>query len=135
MTNTNKSKTWNIILWVAQGLMAAMFLMAGFMKLTQPISELAVSLPWVTESPEMLIRFIGLSELLGGLGLLLPTALRIKPKLTNAAAIGLIIVMVLALGFHLSRGEYEAAPVNLVLIGILGLIAWGRNKKAPILAK
>jgi len=105
------------------------------MKLTQPITELAASLPWVKEAPEMLIRFIGLSELLGGLGLILPTALRISPKLTNSAAIGLIIVMVLAFGFHISRGEYEAAPVNIVLIGILAFIAWGRNKKVPILPK
>ncbi len=135
MTNTNKSKAWNIGLWIAQGLMAAMFLMAGFMKISQPISELAVSLPWVNEAPEMLIRFIGLSELLGGLGLILPTLLRIKPKLTNAAAIGLIIVMVLAFAFHISRGEYEALPVNLVLVAILGFIAWGRNRKAPISPK
>jgi len=135
MTSVKKSKSWNIILWAAQGLIAAMFLMAGSMKLTQPIAELATSLPWVKEVPEMLVRLIGLSEVLGGLGLILPAALRIRPKLTNLAAIGLIVVMVLALVFHLSRGEYEAAPVNIILMGILGLIAWGRNKKAPILAK
>jgi len=132
-TSTNKTKGWNIGLWVAQGLMAAMFIMAGFMKLSQPIAELAGTLPWVKEAPEMLVRFIGLSELLGGVGLLLPTALRIKPGLTNLAAIGLCIIMFLALAFHISRGEYEAVPVNVVIGAILGFIIWGRNKKAPIL--
>jgi len=115
--------------------MAAMFLMAGTMKLTQPISELSGTLPWVADASEMLVRFIGLSELLGGLGLILPTALRIKPGLTSFAAMGLGVIMVLALAFHISRGEYEAAPFNVVLLSILAFIAWGRTKKAPILAK
>ena len=135
MTEMKKSKGWNIGLWIAQVLMAGLFGMVGITKLTTPISELAEMLPWVTESPEMLVRFIGLSELLGAVGLILPTALRIQPKLTNFAAIGLAIVMVLATGFHLFRGEFEVAPVNIVLLGILLLINWGRNKKALILPK
>jgi len=135
MTDTNNSKGWNIGLWIAQVLMAALFGMAGFTKLTTPISEMAEMMPWVTEAPEMLVRFIGLSEVLGALGLILPVALRIQPKLTNFAAIGLAIVMVLAAGFHGFRGEFEALPVNLVILGILFLINWGRNNKAIILPK
>lgn len=135
MTEIKKSKGWNIGLWIAQVLMAGLFGMVGITKLTTPISELAEMLPWVTESPEMLVRFIGLSELLGAVGLILPTALRIQPKLTNFAAIGLGIVMVLATVFHLYRGEFEVAPVNIILTGILLFINWGRNKKAPVLPK
>ena len=133
--STQSSKGMHIGLWVAQGLMAAMFLMAGFMKLAQPIPELAASLPWVEEFPELLVRFIGLSEVLGAIGLILPAALRIQPKLTPYAATGLAVVMVLALVFHLSRGEFEAAPMNVILFGILAFIAWGRSKKAPIAPK
>jgi len=135
MTNEQNSKGWNIGLWIAQILMAGAFGMAGFTKLTTPIADLSQMLPWVANAPEMLVRFIGLSELLGALGLVLPTALRIQPKLTNTAALGLGLVMILALIFHLSRGEYEAAPINLVLLGIMAFINWGRNKKAPILPK
>lgn len=135
MTDSKKSKAWNIGLWIAQVLMAGLFGMVGVTKLTTPIVELADMLPWVAEAPEMLVRFIGISELLGAFGLILPAALRIQPKLTNYAAIGLAVIMVLATAFHAFRGELAAIPVNLILLGLLILINWGRTKKHPILAK
>lgn len=100
MSNQHPSKGLNIALWVAQGLTGALFLMAGFSKTFQPISELAVMLPWVTEVSSSLVRFIGISELLGGLGVLLPALLRIKPFLTSLAAAGLALIMVLAAFFQ-----------------------------------
>lgn len=135
MTNQKNNKAINIALWTAQGLLAVMFIMAGIMKTTQPIGVLAESLPWVTSTPLGLVRFIGISELLGGLGLLIPSIFRFKPYLTVWAALGLALVMVLAAGFHASRGEFSSIGMNIVLIGIALFIAWGRNKKAPILAK
>lgn len=135
MKTTTSNKKLNIALWIAQSLLAAMFLMTGVMKLTSPIETLAESLPWVTSVPAALIRFIGLSELLGGLGLLLPSILRIKPQLTVWAGRGLAVVMVLAAIFHGSRGEFSAIGMNVVLMTIALFIAWGRNKKAPIQAK
>lgn len=83
------NKTLNIALWVAQALLAAMFLMAGAMKSTQPIEELGKSMPWVNDFSVVFVRFIGISELLGGIGLLLPAFLRIKPFFTPLAALGL----------------------------------------------
>ena len=80
----------------------------------------------------LLIRFIGVSELAAGLGLLLPAALRVAPRLTVAAAAGLALVMVLAVGFHMGRGEYSAIGTNVVLGGLAGVVAWGRVQKAPI---
>ena len=112
-----------------------MFIMAGAMKATQPIEALAESLPWVTTTPLALVRFIGISELLGGIGLLLPSILRIKPSLTVWAAVGLAVVMVLAAGFHASRGEFSAIGANAMFMAIAAFIAWGRSKKAPIAAK
>lgn len=109
--------------------------MAGLMKASQPVEVLAESLPWVTSIPLALVRFIGVSELLGGLGLLLPALLRIKPFLTTWAALGLALVMVLAAVFHTTRGEFPNIGMNLVLIGLALFIAWGRSKKAPIIAK
>ncbi|MBC3845373.1 DoxX family protein [Winogradskyella echinorum] len=135
MTNQKNNKAINIALWTAQGLLAVMFIMAGIMKTTQPVEVLAESLPWVTSTPLGLVRFIGISELLGGLGLLIPSIFRFKPYLTVWAALGLALVMVLAAVFHASRGEFSSIGMNVVLIGIALFIAWGRNKKAPILAK
>jgi uncharacterized membrane protein len=130
-----KNKTFHISLWVIQGILAAMFLMAGFMKSFTPIEKLAESLPWVKEYSPALVRFIGISELLGALGLILPSLLRIKPQLTPLAALGIFIIMVLATGFHLMRAEIQALPIT-VIIGALALfVAWGRYKKVPIQPK
>lgn len=135
MTNQKSNKGMNIALWIGQVLLGAMFIMAGAMKAFQPVEALVESLPWVTTVPAALVKFIGVSELFGGLGLLLPSLLRIKPFLTVWAAIGLVVVMLLAAGFHATRGEFPAIGVNVVLMAIAAFIAWGRSKKAPILAK
>jgi len=104
--HVKRPKTWHVILWVAQVLLAGMFLMAGFMKAAIPIAELSRIIPMASEMPG-LTRFIGVSEIAGGLGLLLPAALRILPQLTVLAAAELAVVMVLAIGFHLARGEND----------------------------
>lgn len=135
MTAQPASKGLNIALWVAQGLLAAMYLMAGGNKAFQSIEELSKMLPWATEMPSGLVRFIGISELLGGLGLLLPSILRIQPKLTPIAAIGLVVVQLLAAFFHISRGETQMIGMNALFMAIAAFIAWGRTKKAPIEAR
>ncbi len=135
MENQRPSKALNIALWVVQVLLAVMFLMAGANKLFQSIAELSKMLPWVTEVPEELVRFIGISELLGGLGLLLPSILRIKPNLIPLAAIGLAVVMVLAAIFHISKGEASVIGINFVIMALTLFVAWGRAKKAPIQPK
>ena len=112
-----------------------MFLMAGFMKSTTPIDQLAVDVPWAKDVPEWLVRFIGISEFLGAVGLLPPSILRIKPKLTPMAAVGLVTVMVLAIIFHISRSEFPAIGFNLGLGAIAAFIARGRFTKVPILPK
>lgn len=127
-----QSKALNISLWIAQGLLAIMFTMAGAMKCTQPIEELGKSLPWVNEVSAGLVRFIGISELLGGIGILLPSLLRIKPVLTPLSAIGLAVVMVLAFGYHIIKAEYNVLGMNILLAFIALFVAWGRYKKLPI---
>jgi putative oxidoreductase len=123
----------NTVLWVAQLLLAAMFGFAGVLKSTQPIDVLVQNgLAWAAQLPVVMVRFIGVSELLGALGLILPAATRIRPQLTPLAALGLLTIMILAMAFHLSRGEAEALPVTLVLGGLAAFVAWGRTKKAPI---
>ncbi|HEY9773097.1 MAG TPA: DoxX family protein [Planktothrix sp.] len=125
-SNSKSHKGLNIALWSGQILLAAMFGMAGFMKATQPIDHLAAMLPFVTQVPEGLVRFIGVAELAGAAGLILPVALRIVPVLTPLAASGLVVVMVLAAGFHISRGEIGNVPINFILGSIAAFVAWGR---------
>ena len=78
------------------------------------------------------MRVIGVAELLGALGLILPAATRVKPMLTPLAASGLATVTLLAAIFHISRGELGALPIPLVLGGLAAFVAWGRAAKAPI---
>src|SRR5258705_2214276 len=134
-SNEKSSKVLNIVLWIAQLLLGGMFLMAGFMQLAAPVDQLAAAMPFVAAVPEALVKFIGVSEIAGALGLLLPSLLRIKPALTVLAARALILVMILALAFHVSRGEFSAIGTNLVLGSIAFFISWGRSKKAVIEAR
>lgn len=133
-TTTNSSKLLNILLWVGQGLIALMFIWGAYAKLVQPVEETAKMMPWVAESPNLAL-FSGVIDLLIGLGIVLPTALRILPQLTTYAALGMIVHMIGAIVFHVSRGESSLIGMNIFLIAIGGFIAWGRTKKAPIQAK
>lgn len=127
------SKGWNIALWILQVLLGLAFISAGVMKTFQPIEALLASgLTWVNDFPVLMVRFIGVSELAGGLGLILPAALRIKPILTPVAGFALALVMLLALAYHAVKGEFQAFPINLVLGGLSAFVGWGRFKKAPI---
>jgi uncharacterized membrane protein YphA (DoxX/SURF4 family) len=107
---------WNIGLWVAQVVLAAVYVMAGFMKLTQPMDALVASgMTYAGDYPELLTRFIGTMEVLGAIGIILPAATRILPALTPLAALGFSAIQVLAIGLHTTRGEFQVLPVNLVL--------------------
>jgi hypothetical protein len=124
------SKGLRIGLWVVQGLLALMFAMSGGMKLAVPYAELLKQGAWVQSVPEGLVKFIGVAEVSGALGLILPAATRIKPILTPLAAAGFVVIMVLASGLHLSLGQ---PPIlQMILGGLAGFVAWGRFRKAPI---
>jgi putative oxidoreductase len=110
----------NLALWVVQGLLALAYLAAGVMKSTQPIAKLGEAVP------PGLVRFIGVVEILGALGVVLPLATGVLPGLTVAAAIGLAAVQLCAAVFHASRSEFRAIPVNLVLLILALFVAYGR---------
>lgn len=129
------NKTINIVLWVAQVLLAGMFAMAGFTKVSMSIPEVIANVPALEGMAGGLIRFIGASELLGAIGLILPALTRIQPKLTAYAGIGLATIMVLAAIVHGTRGEFPMIGMNAVLAALALFVAWGRLKKAPILSK
>jgi hypothetical protein len=122
-----------IVLWVAQVVLAAVYLFTGFMKLTQPIPALAGMMVWPGDVSPLLVRFVGLAELAGALGLILPSLFRILPGLTPLAAAALSLLQILAMIFHLFRGEAAMVwPINIVLLAIALFILWGRWKRAPI---
>ena len=130
-TPARSSRAWHIGLWIAQLLLAAMYIPSGLMKLTKPLSELAQQMAWTADLPQ-LVRIAGAADLAAGLGLILPALTRIAPKLTVWAAIGATVLQVLAMGLHASRGEYGVLPINAVMVVLQLLVIFGRTKKAPI---
>src|SRR4051812_27696610 len=106
-------------LWAAQILLALGFGMAGGMKLVSAAQFAAQGMPLG------LVYFIGVAEVAGALGLILPAATRIAPILTAWAGVGLATIMALAGGFHLMRGEASHLPPVVVLFALAAFVAWG----------
>ncbi len=132
---TAASKRLNVTLWTVQILLALIFAMTGTMKVVQPIAALAGSLPALAHVPPALVRFIGIAELLGAAGLILPAATRIAPVLTPVAAGALTLVMLLASLVHISRGEFTVLLVPVLVGALCAFVAWGRSRGAPILPR
>ena len=117
----------NTALWIIQSILAAMFAMAGVMKSTQSIDKLLKSgISWADRFPLSTIRIIGLSELLGALGLILPMVLNIVPVLTPVAASALAFVQLLAIFHHAKHKENKAIVFNIVLLSLAVFVAYGR---------
>lgn len=106
---------------------------AGAARLTQPLAQLVASgMSFVSYTPGAIVRFIGLSEVLGAIGLVLPAAVRRVPWLTGVAAAALTVVMVLAAVVHLTHGESAHLVPVFVLGGLSAFVAWGRLVKVVI---
>jgi uncharacterized membrane protein YphA (DoxX/SURF4 family) len=116
----------SVALWTVQALLAALFLFAGVMKLVLPIEAMTEQLPL----PALFLRFVGVVETLGGLGLILPGLLRIRPELTPLAAAGLVEIMVGATLFTPAE-QPEMALIPGVVGLLAGLVAYGRWQLAP----
>jgi hypothetical protein len=128
-------KAIHIALWVVQALLAASLIWAATMKLFQPVETLSVMWPWVGQVSGALVKGTGIVDLLAGLGLTLPSLLRIKPQLTPIAAFGVVVLMVCASVFHIMRGEASSIGANTVFALMAAFIAWGRGTNAKIAAK
>jgi DoxX-like family len=114
-------------LWIVQGLLALLFLFAGGMKLVLPIEVLTEQMPL----PGLFVRFIGMAEVLGSVGLILPGLLRIRPGLTPLAAAGLVIIMIGATVLTLAGSEVVSALIPLMVGLLLAFVAYGRWRLAP----
>ena len=111
-------------LWIVQMLLAAIFLVTGTTKLTQPRQKMAAGpMRWAADVTDAQFRTIGLLELLAAIGLILPAALGIAPLLTSLAASGLVLVMVGAIHTHLRYDERERLAVPIVVLALALFVA------------
>ncbi len=122
----------HIGLLIVQGLLALTFVGAGLWKLNTPIPELAERMPWMGQVSPGFLYVTAAFDILGGLGVLLPSATRIKPVLAVLAALGCVALMVGAIVFHVTRGEAANTPFNFLMVALSLFVAWGRRSKAPI---
>jgi hypothetical protein len=121
----------NVALWIVQVLLAALFLFAGGMKLVGPIDQTGAPVQF----PGAFLVFIGVVEVLGGLGLILPSLLRIAPGLTPLAALGLVILMAGAVVTGLMGGALALSLIPLAVGLLAAFVAWGRWRRAPIASR
>ena len=122
----------NIALWVLQVLLAFWFVMVGYSHALMPFEEIAQQAQWMSVVPRWLSLFIGYAEIAGGLGLVIPAATRVAPRLTPLAALGLGTIMVLATAFHVVRGEASVIAIPVLTAALALFVAWGRWRKVPI---
>lgn len=122
----------NVALWIVQALLAAAYVLVGSMKAFRPLDTLSKRLTWVSAVPAGFVRFIGVAELLGAIGLILPMVTNIAPWLTVAAAAGLVLVQVCAIVFHLARHEARVTPGNVVLLLLAVFVLVGRVAIVPV---
>lgn len=122
----------NIALWIVQILLALVFVMAGIMKVTRPFDKLAQNMEWARDVGPRGVRLIGVLEILGAIGLILPAVTGILPWLTPIAAIGLVLTMIGAMITHGRRGEFPNMGFNLFLLLLAVFIVFGRFVAAPL---
>jgi uncharacterized membrane protein YphA (DoxX/SURF4 family) len=115
----------NVVLWIVAGVLAAVFLGSGLLKLTQSKEKLVANpnLGWAQDFSPGVIKFIGAAEALAALGLILPAALDIAPVLVPLAATGLALVMIGAAYVHLRRKENQAVGLTVVLLALAAFLA------------
>ncbi|GAA3289887.1 DoxX family protein [Streptomyces cinereospinus] len=125
------SKGLGIALWGVQGLLALVLVGGGLWKSATPVEQVAEAFAWAAEMPALL-RTTAAVDMLGGLGVLLPSLTRVQPRLTVLAALGVVALQGSAIVFHFSRGEGADTGLNFVLVALALFVAWGRHRKAPI---
>jgi hypothetical protein len=117
----------NVVLWIIAGVLAAAFLAAGLMKAGQPKKKLADSgMGWVEDFSPGMVKTIGALEVLGAIGLILPAAVDVAPVLVPLAATGLVLLMLGAAITHARRREPQMIVINVVLLVLAAVVAWGR---------
>ncbi|WP_153394437.1 DoxX family protein [Ornithinicoccus halotolerans] len=124
----------NLALWIIAGVLAAAYLFAGLSKLTltkEKLSAISSSAKWVDDFSAGTVKAIGVLEVLGAMGLIVPAVLDIAPVLVPLAALGLAMIMVGAVTTRLRRQEFKVMVADLVYLALAGFVAWGRFALEP----
>jgi len=117
----------NVALWIAAGVLAAVFAAAGIFKLANSRSRIIESgLGWAEGYSDGMVKLIGTAEVLGAIGLVVPALVDVAPVLVPVAAAGLIVVMVGAAITHARRGEVQMIVANVILLAVAAFVVWGR---------
>ena len=116
----------NTALWIVQGMLGGMMLILGVMKSFLPVESLN-KFSWTTRSPKSFTRFVGISELMIGLGFVLPQLTGILPLLTSAAAASFCLIMILAIAEHIRHKETRDIPKNVIILLLAAFVAVGRS--------
>lgn len=128
VANRTRTSGVSVALWIVQTLLALLFLFAGSMKFIMPIEVMTKQIPF----PAAFLYFIGACEILGAIGLLLPSLLRIRPQLTPLAAAGLTIIMGGATGVTVAIGPVAPAAMPFIVGVLAAFVFYGRSRVAPI---
>ena len=123
----------DIVIWIIQGIVALLFMMDGIMKVSKSKEELSQKMGWVEKFPKGQLKIIGLLEIIGSIGIVLPMILSILEELTVVAAVGLSLVMMGAIATHARRKEYKELKVNFFILLLLGFVITGRVILVPVL--
>lgn len=121
----------NVALWMLQALTALAFGGHGFLMLSGS-RRMAERVPWIGSLPAPVVRLLGLLEILGAIGVVVPAATGVLPSLTVAAAGGLVAMMLLAVLFHVVRREWPNIGLNVVLGALAFAVAYGRLVIEPL---
>ena len=116
----------NDSLWVAQAAIFTLLCIGGFMKLLMPVQKISERFAWTGQVSEPFLRFIGVVDFAGGVGILLPALTHVLPRLTVFTALGCVVLQILAIGFHARRGEIAETPFNFFLLALSLFVLWGR---------
>lgn len=118
------------LLWTLQITVAVILLISGYTKIFLPHDQLAEASEWTGAYTEIFVRYIGVIDILGGLGLILPGLLNIYPRIMGYAAGGVAVLMVAALVLHIDRYEFGAIWINIFILIACVIIAYGRLRHA-----
>lgn len=133
MTNQQQtSKALHIMLLLAQIILALSFIWGASMKLFQSIEKLSLMWPWTSQVPLELVKFTGVVDLLGGIGILFPFVFRMQLKWTTITAAAIIVLMFCASIFHICRGEASQIGINVFFAILAVFIFWGRSYKSVL---
>jgi hypothetical protein len=110
--------------WIVAAVLAVFYLYAGGIKVARSADRLRPMMGWIDAVPLGFVRLIGLLEVLGAIGLILPPLTGVAAVLALAAAAGLVLIQVGGLALHLSRGELDAIGLNVLLLALAGVATW-----------